>query len=135
MKSKTTKYNQKKVVISGINFDSKTEAKRYRELLLLEKAGHIKNIKIHPNFVLQKANKKNREHQISYSPDFRYTRTHDGQDVAEEVKSKATRTEAYSIRRRLFLSKEPYIEFIELILVNKKWEKKVWEAVQAKEMK
>ena len=34
-----TKYNNKKVVLNGITFDSQKEARRYRDLSLLERAG------------------------------------------------------------------------------------------------
>ena len=39
--AKTNKYNAKKVSVDGIEFDSKKEARRYQELLLLQKAGEI----------------------------------------------------------------------------------------------
>ena len=39
-----SKYNSKKTVVDGQTFDSKKEANRYQELVLLEKAGVIKNL-------------------------------------------------------------------------------------------
>lgn len=38
------KYRAQKTVVDGITFDSKKEAKRWCELRLLEKAGHIMNL-------------------------------------------------------------------------------------------
>lgn len=37
-------------MIGGHKFDSQAEGKRYRELLLMEKAGEITGIKHHPKF-------------------------------------------------------------------------------------
>ena len=46
------KYRNKKVVMNGIEFDSKKEAKRYMELSLLEKAGVISDLQRQVKFVL-----------------------------------------------------------------------------------
>jgi hypothetical protein len=46
------KYGNKKVVIDGIEFDSKKEARRYRELKLLEKAGEIKDLQMQVKYIL-----------------------------------------------------------------------------------
>ena len=47
-----SKYNSKKTVVDGQKFDSKKEANRYQELVLLEKAGVIKNLSRQVKFVL-----------------------------------------------------------------------------------
>ena len=41
-----TKYKNKKVVLNGITFDSQKEARRYRDLSLLERAGEIKSLEL-----------------------------------------------------------------------------------------
>ena len=41
-----TKYNNKKVVLNGITFDSQKEARRYRDLSLLERVGEIKELEL-----------------------------------------------------------------------------------------
>ena len=46
------KYNAKPTVVNGIRFPSKHEAKRYGELLLLERAGKISDLELQPEFVL-----------------------------------------------------------------------------------
>ncbi len=48
----SNKYKNKKVEVDGIVFDSKKEAKRYQELLLLEKAGEITDLQRQVKFVL-----------------------------------------------------------------------------------
>jgi hypothetical protein len=46
------KYGNHKTVVNNITFDSKAEARRYGELLLLEKAGHIQQLQLQVPFVL-----------------------------------------------------------------------------------
>lgn len=46
------KYHNKKVCYNGIAFDSKKEACRYSELLLLERAGVITDLQMQVPFVL-----------------------------------------------------------------------------------
>ena len=49
---KRHKYGAKKTSVDGITFDSKAEAKRYGELLLLQKAEEIVDLSMQPEFVL-----------------------------------------------------------------------------------
>ena len=46
------KYKNKKIVVNGIQFDSKKEAKRYQELKLMEDAGMISRLERQVEFVL-----------------------------------------------------------------------------------
>ena len=48
--AKPHKYHAQKTYVDGIPFDSKREATRYGELKLLEKAGKINALIIHPAF-------------------------------------------------------------------------------------
>jgi len=43
-----TKYGAKKTQVNGITFSSRLEADRYQQLLLLEKAGEIAELKLQP---------------------------------------------------------------------------------------
>lgn len=47
-----SKYKNIKVMVDGIKFDSKAEARRYAELKLMEDTGHIKELKLQPKFEL-----------------------------------------------------------------------------------
>lgn len=47
-----SKFNAKRCEIDGIKFDSLLEGARYRELALLQRAGEITELKIHPRFAL-----------------------------------------------------------------------------------
>ena len=49
-----TKYNAKKTEVNGITFDSKLEAERYEQLVLLERAGDISNLQLQPEFQIYK---------------------------------------------------------------------------------
>lgn len=97
------KYNNKKITVDGQKFDSKKEANRYQELLLLEKAGVIKNLSRQVKFVLipsqRDENGKVVERECSYKADFKYE---EGlKTVVEDVKG--FRTKEYIIKRKLML--------------------------------
>lgn len=50
--AKSSKYHAQPTIVDGIRFASKAEARRYGELRLLEKAGHIEDLAIQPKFPL-----------------------------------------------------------------------------------
>jgi hypothetical protein len=52
MTRKQNKYNARKTVVNGIKFDSAAEARRYGELLLLERAGAIHDLQRQVSFEL-----------------------------------------------------------------------------------
>ena len=54
-----SKYGSRKTIVDGISFDSKKEASRYRELLLLERAGKIGNLRRQVKYVLIPAQYEN----------------------------------------------------------------------------
>lgn len=98
-----SKYRSKKTVVDGQKFDSKKEANRYQELLLLEKAGVIKNLSRQVKFVLIPSQRdesgKLIERECSYKADFAYE---EGiKTVVEDVKG--FRTKEYVIKRKLML--------------------------------
>lgn len=110
------KYKNRKVVIDGIVFDSKKEANRYQELLLLEKAGAIQNLQRQVKFVLIPAQReadtigkrggvikgKVIEREVSYIADFVYKK--DRRTIVEDVKSPITRKEPlFVVKRKLML--------------------------------
>ncbi len=89
-----------------IRFDSQKEARRYEELMLLLKAGSIHELKLQPEWTLQEAYttpEGNRVRAIRYRADFSYN-TGNG-IVVEDVKSKATKTRVYAIKKKLMLEK------------------------------
>ena len=93
---KKRKYRNEPIEINGIRFDSKKEAARYGELKLLERAGTIESLTVHPKYEFV----HNGVRIGSFRPDFSYKEY--GQVVIEDVKSPPTRAEtSYRIRKRL----------------------------------
>ena len=112
------KYRNKRVFYDGYWFDSKAECRRYKELILIEKAGEIEKLVVHPRFMLQPAFfaplQEKRIRAVACTWDFAYLE--DGRQVVEDVKSEPTRKEtAYNIRKRLFIKMFPSILFKEIV--------------------
>lgn len=107
------KYKNTKTIVDGIEFDSRKEAARYKELKLLEAAGEISNLEMQVKFVLIPTQrepdfvgvrggiKKGKiiEKECSYLADFVYIR--DGEVIVEDTKG--IRTKDYIIKRKLML--------------------------------
>lgn len=117
---------------NAIHFDSQKEARRFDELVLLERAGKIRELKLQVDFTLQEAYTApatgNRVRAIRYKADFTYlerVRDDFGAEIAtsangllamtnqdgawrlvvEDVKSEATRTRVYEIKKKLLMEK------------------------------
>lgn len=93
----------KSIIVDGYKFDSLAEERRYQELMLLFKAGDITHPEVHPRFILfptfkNKAGKTVRG--AHYTADFMYMEN--GVIIVEDVKTAASRTQAYQLRQRLF---------------------------------
>lgn len=103
-KKKKSKYSAVKTKVNGIKFDSKKEARRYKELKILEKADEIKSLELQPRFLLQEKFKYNGKtiRKIEYVADFRYI-DEKGNTVVEDVKG--MKTEVYKIKKKIFLKK------------------------------
>ena len=120
-----SKYGNHKTMVGGFLFDSKREAARYQELKLLQAAGKIACLMLHPKFELVPKTKKRRA--VTYSADFQYKEPYwssaDGmgprqayRDVVEDVKSTVTaKNKAYIVKRNLFEYQNPNITFREVI--------------------
>lgn len=103
------KFNAVKEKVGGIEFDSKTEAKRYRELVMRVRAGEIKDLEVQPVYVLVKSVKFSGDAKakpaMRYTADFRYYDIKKGEVVVEDVKSKATaKLTDYKMRRHMMLA-------------------------------
>lgn len=96
-KKKRSKYGNKKTEVDGIRFDSEREAKRYKQLLLLQKAGEIGLLRRQVDYELNEGG----THSLKYRADFVYM-TKDGVEVVED--SKGCRTREYLKKRRLMKS-------------------------------
>ena len=110
-----TKYHNEKTDSLGIRFDSKKEARRYESFLLRLHAGEIRGLKLQKDFTLQEAYttpEGERVRAIRYRADFCYDELYPDasqpagwRTVVEDVKSRATRTREYIIKRKLMLEK------------------------------
>lgn len=113
--SKYHKYHASKVVYEGQTFDSRKELKRYKELILLQQAGEIKNLQRQVKYTLIPEQRENDlrgprggiikgklvERSVSYIADFVYEDARTGETVVEDVKG--IRTKEYIIKRKLML--------------------------------
>ena len=116
------KYKNKKTIIDGITFDSLKEGKRYKELLLLEKAGIISHLRRQVKYELippqyaQSAERYTRgpkkgqykrgkllERECAYIADFVYHDFLANEIVVEDTKG--MKTKDYIIKRKLMLHK------------------------------
>ena len=107
------KYHAHKITVNGLTFDSKKEARRYSELLLLQQKGLISDLQRQVKFVLIPAQrepeiigarggvKKGKviEKECSYYADFVYTQ---GVKIVVED-TKGIKTKDYIIKRKLML--------------------------------
>ena len=94
-----SKYLAKKVTLDGIEFASRKEAGRYCELKVMEQAGLIRDLKMQEEFEL--IPRCGKERPAKYHADFSYIITATGEKVVEDVKSRATKTKDYILRRKL----------------------------------
>lgn len=114
--------NVNKIEEDGIRFDSKREYLRYKDLKLLERAGEIRNLKVHPKYpitiggipIMVSSNQHNKwDRHLTYEADFEYWTNDDtgqfvsdgsrtGTMVIEDVKMQSGhRTGIYKLKRAL----------------------------------
>lgn len=112
-RQRESKYHNKKDSRGEISFDSKKEARRYDELIILLRAGKIRDLKLQAQYTLQESYVTpdgERVRAIRYVADFAYERAaipdRAGDihwlPVVEDVKSRATKTDKYKIKAKLF---------------------------------
>ena len=119
-KAKGQKYHNEPDTRGALRFDSKKEARRYDELLLMLQAGQIRNLKLQAQYTLQESYitpEGDRVRAIRYVADFEYERLvirryqkdggysfeecEDWEVVVEDVKSRVTKTAQYEMKKKL----------------------------------
>lgn len=118
-----SKYNNEPTTVNGIKFDSKKEAHRYEELMVMLRAGEIRNLRLQAQYTLQESfitPEGTRIRAIKYVADFAYERKllcGEGgpcdpinvreywRPVVEDVKSRATKTPQYEMKKKLMYEK------------------------------
>lgn len=110
-----SRYGNKYHNIRELGYDSRKEKRRHEELLLMQKAGVISDLATQVPFQLIPTQRepdtvgprggkhpgKLLERGVDYVADFAYWRN--GEYIVEDVKSPATRTPEYIIKRKLML--------------------------------
>jgi hypothetical protein len=109
-----SKYGNNKVIVDGIKFDSKLEARRYIELKLLEKAKIIKDLNLQVPFELIPSYKKNGKtiRAAKYIADFVYYDNEKEKQIIEDTKG--FKTEEYKLKKKLFEYKYRDLEITEI---------------------
>ena len=97
---KRTKYNNKRIKVDGIYFDSKKEADYYSELKILLRAKEIQGFSIQCTFVLEEGNEE--INPICYVADF-IVFENDG--TANVIDTKGMRTDVYKLKKKMFEKK------------------------------
>ena len=95
------KYKSVRTTVGGITFDSKSEARRYSELRLLEREGQISELQLQPCFILAPSVRyhdvKRLKPALRYVADFEYIEK--GIKIIEDVKG--MQTPVFKIKRHL----------------------------------
>lgn len=89
------KYKAIRTTVDGITFDSKGEARRYQQLLLLQKAGAISNLQHQVVYPVEINGMK----VCRYIADFTYVEG--SKTVVEDFKSPASITPLYRLKKKL----------------------------------
>jgi hypothetical protein len=108
-----TKYHSRKTEIDGHVFDSKKEADKYCELVLLKKAGEIILFTLQPKFLLQEGftDRSGHKHRpIFYIADFMVFVYGERTQI---IDVKGMKTDVYQVKKKLFIKQYPIYEFIE----------------------
>jgi hypothetical protein len=115
----TSKYFSKKVRAEGYVFDSGDERDRFFELRLMQVAGQITGLTVHPTYLLQDKFRYHGEssqfygkaiQDIEYEADFAYQETaRPMTTVVEDVK--VVRTVAFKLKMKFFLMMYPELDF------------------------
>ena len=119
MRYKNKYYNIKTKTTDGLVFDSYKEARRWEQLLLLEKAGKIRSLERQVSYELipaqyetferySESGKRLKDGQrlveraVTYVADFRYTDAETGENIVEDTKG--VKTKDYVIKRKLMFA-------------------------------
>lgn len=127
----------KKVHIDSYEFDSMAEAGRYQELKLMLAQGRIKDLKVHPLWILIHEPRplpeqvirtvykgKKITNKLTFEADFVYTETDTGKEIVEDVKAKITKAnrkyvlkEAWLVRFKMWC--DQYSDFSEFRIIQR----------------
>lgn len=95
------KYNNQKITVDGIKFDSKHEAEIYSQLKALQRCNKITNLQLQVPFILlEKYRINNRTvREIKYIADFTFINSEGQLEVWD---AKGVRTDVYKLKKKIF---------------------------------
>ena len=114
--AKQTKYHSVATESRGIKFDSKKEARRYEELLLLLRAGEISDLRLQHNITLIEGYTDAdgiRVKPMVYKADFTYF-DKSGKWIVEDTKSEITRKNRVYLNKKKLLKDKRGITIVEV---------------------
>ena len=96
-----SKFNNQKVIVDGITFDSKHEAEIYSQLKALQRCNMISNLQLQVPFILlEKYRINNRTvREIKYIADFTFINSEGQLEVWD---AKGVRTDVYKLKKKIF---------------------------------
>lgn len=102
---KKPKYNNVKESYGNLKFDSKKERQRFIELMAMQEAGLISELRLQHNFTLREGYTMPNGERVKgtiYKADFTY-KDSEGDFIIEDVKG--VRTDVYKLKRKMMLDK------------------------------
>jgi hypothetical protein len=103
---RANKFNAQRVRAAGVSFDSRSEARRWQDLLLLQSAGEIRNLSLHPRFSLDVGG----VHICFYTADYSYEARDPkspkkwNKIVEDRKAGSVTQTDVFKLKRKLMLA-------------------------------
>lgn len=97
------KMSNKKITAGGITYDSLKEYRRHQELILLEKAGKIKDLEIQVKFELTPARPDKKIRASHYIADFVYFDVAKDEKIVEDTKGH--RTQKFILKKKMMLER------------------------------
>jgi hypothetical protein len=102
--TRVNKLRNQHSIVDGIDFDSKKEGAHYLLLKMRERIGEIDKLELQPVFPIYiDTPDRGRIYCGEFTADFRYWEHYCGKDTLRvvDVKSPASKTEAYQLRKKL----------------------------------
>ena len=101
-----SKYGNRKTTYDGHVFDSRAEALRYSELMIMERAGLITDLELQPEYELIPAHQRDgrKVRAMKYVADFRYI-DEDGRVIVEDVKG--VETPVFKLKKKMLEYRYP----------------------------
>ena len=120
------KIKHKKVIVDGIEFDSKLESQCYPYLRDWQNEGIISNLELQPLYLLIPAFKNSfyngatrkissaQIHKMEYTPDYQFDFVFDNDTYKVVIESKGYPNESYPLRKKIFLDRFRNVVFLDI---------------------